>query len=575
LQLVRKFRLPALFCALAVLLCELIARPYANMSVCDDGPYILMAHTLATTGHFVYNGWAAPMIGWQLYLGAAFIKVFGFSFTAVRFSTVLVATVMAFVIQRTLVHAGITERNATLGTLAFVLSPLYLMMSVTYMTDIFGLFAIVICLYGCLHALQSPTQHSTLLWLVFAIATNALCGTARQIAWLGILILVPSTLWLLRAQRRVLIIGAIANLAGILFMIACLKWLKHQPYVIPEHLLPDTFPIDHVLGQLTFLFLEAPFLILPIVALFLPEIRKTPLPVFIGLALLLLGYLVIGWYPSHLRGAFLVEPTIGWEAGWVGIHGIFEGASLGGMPPLFLSRGAQVLMTVASFGGVTGLFAALFIRHPQTSTTTASSALSWKQLATLLAPVVLVYILLLIPRATGWVFDRYLLPLLVVALLCLVRFYQDRISPRLPLAAGALLVGITAIYGIAVTHNLFSLYRARVALAAELNAHGVPDISVDNGWEYNLDVELQHAPSINFPTIAVPANAYVPIQLTAGACPMHFYEYTPHIHPLYGVSFDPNTCYRAAPFSPVHYSRWLAAGPGVLYVVRYIPYSKP
>ena len=173
MHLVRRYRIPALFCALAVLVCELIARAYAAMGICDDGPYVLMAHTLATTGHIVYNGWAAPMLGWQLYLAAAFIKLFGFSFTAVRMSTVLVAMALAFVLQRTLVRANISEFNATLGTLAFVLSPLYLMLSVTYMTDIFGLFAIVLCLYGCLRALQATTSRATILWLCFAIVTNA------------------------------------------------------------------------------------------------------------------------------------------------------------------------------------------------------------------------------------------------------------------------------------------------------------------------------------------------------------------------------------------------------------------
>jgi len=574
LQFVRTYRLPAILCALAVLICELMASPYASMSVCDDGPYILMARTLATTGRFAYNGWAAPMIGWQLYLGAAFIKLFGFSFTAVRFSTVLVAMVLAFLLQRTLVLAGITERNATLGTLAFVLSPLYLMLSVTFMTDIFGLFAIVICLYGCLHALQSPTQRSTILWLCFAVAANAVFGTARQIAWLGILILVPSTLWLLRAQRRVLLIGAIANFAAILFMIACLHWLKHQPYVIPEHFLPDTFSPAHVLGQLTYLFLEAPFLLLPIVALFLPEIRKTPRLVFVGISLLLLGYLFLAWFPSHLRGNFLVEPTIGWEAGWVGVHGIFEGASLGGIPPIFLSRGVQVLLTVTSFGGMIGILIALLRSRRTAESPDTKSAISWKHLSLLLAPVTSVYVVLLIPRSTGWLYDRYLLPILIIALVFLIRGYQDRIHPRLPLASG-LLIFLMAIYGVAVTHNTFSLYRARVALATELNAQGISDTSVDNGWEYNLGVELQHAPSINFPTIEIPANAYVPVPVNAGICPMHFYNYTPHIHPLLGISFDPNACYGPAPFAPVHYSRWLASQQGTLYVVRYTDSTNP
>ena len=35
-------------------------------------------------------------------------------------------------------------------------------------------------------------------------------------------------------------------------------------------------------------------------------------------------------------------------------------------------------------------------------------------------------------------------------------------------------------------------------------------------------------------------------------CPMLWYDLTPHIHPLYGVSFDPDACYGPAPFAPVH-----------------------
>jgi hypothetical protein len=122
------------------------------MGISDDWPYILMAQKLAATGHVVYNGWASPMLGWQLYLAAAFIKLLGFSPTVVRMSILLVAAALAFVLQRVLVRANISERNATIGTLALVLSPLYLMLSVTFMTDISGLFAIVLCLYGCLRA---------------------------------------------------------------------------------------------------------------------------------------------------------------------------------------------------------------------------------------------------------------------------------------------------------------------------------------------------------------------------------------------------------------------------------------
>jgi hypothetical protein len=549
-----------------VLVCELIASPYANMGVCDDGPYILMARTLATTGHILYNGWGAPMLGWQLYLGAAFIKLFGFSFTAVRSCTVLVAMALAFLLQRTLVRANITERNATIGTLAMVLSPLYLMLSVTFMTDIFGLFAIILCLYGCLRALQASTSRATIGWLCFAVATNAICGTSRQIAWLGILVMAPSALWLLRAQRRVLIAGAAANIIGAIFIFACMQWLKHQPYSVPEHLLPSTFPLAYTLGQLSYFFLDIPFLLLPIVALFLPQMRKYRPLVFAIVSALFVGYLVIALQPQHRHGFFMLEPT---QGDWVTVYGFLMCMSHGGYP-IFLHTSVRALLTIASFGGLLGVIAVLLGRHLTSHSKEPSPGVTWKQLAVLLAPFAIANMLLLVPRAaSSGLFDRYTLELLVVALLCLVRCYQEQIQPQLPLAS-FLLVGIMAIYGIAVTHNMFSFYRTRVALAAELRSNGVPDTSVDNGWEYNLVVELQHADFINEPTIAVPAHAYVPTPPPpADACPIFKYDETPHIHPLYGISFDPNACYGLAPFTPMHYTRWLASGPGTLYVVRY------
>ena len=576
---IRSLRIPALFCALAVLLCELIARPYTTMGVGDDWPYLLMAHTLATTGHIIYNGWAAPMLGWQLYIGAAFIKLFGFSFTAIRASTLLVAMTMAFVLQRILVRTGISEYNATLGTLALVLSPLYLMLSVTFMTDIFGLFAIVLCLYGCIRALQATTSRATIAWIIFAVVANALCGTARQTGWLGILVIVPSTLWLLRdrrdlpEQRRIFLAGVAANLLGVLFILACMHWLKRQPYIIPEELLPHTFSAFNTLRQILYTLVDFPFLLFPLIVVFLPGLRRGTRPVLSVLAVAAMVYVCLAVHDRHLRENIMLVPAHG---DWVTLYGMYD-VWLQGAPPKFLDTTAQILLTIASMGGLFGLLA-LVLRRPLAPSVSpvSSSGISWKQLSILLAPFTIVYILLLIPRAAkSDLFDRYLLELIIVALLCLTRFYQERVWPQLPLAA-SLAIAAMALYGITVTHHTFALNRARVALAAELNANGVPDTSVDNGWDYNLGVELQHAPSINFPAILVPAHAYVPTPpLPPGTCPMVWYDYTPHIHPLYGVSFNPNACYGLAPFAPVHYSRWPHRTPGTLYVVRYTPPTHP
>ena len=112
MQLMCRFRSsPALSCALAVLVASLIGGSYAAMGICDDGPYILVAKNLAATGHIHYNGWSAAMLCWQLYLGAALIKLFGFSYTTVRISTLLVSMAAAFLLQRILVRCSVCRET--------------------------------------------------------------------------------------------------------------------------------------------------------------------------------------------------------------------------------------------------------------------------------------------------------------------------------------------------------------------------------------------------------------------------------------------------------------------------------
>lgn len=397
MQVVRRLRLHALFCALSVLLCEIISHASAPIGIADDGPYILMAQKLAATGHVLYNGWGAPMLTWQLYLAAGLIKLFGFSFTTVRSSTVLVAMLLAFVLQRTLVLAGINERNATLGTLAFVLSPLYLILSVTFMTDIHGLFAIVLCLYGCLAALRSPSPRKAITWIFFAVTANVLCGTSRQIGWLGTLVMVPSTVWLLRtryrSQNRLLIATSAITLAGFLTIFACMQWLKHQPYILPEHLLPKAFPIGIVTVHLAFLFLDATFLILPLFAVFLACLWNRNRTSITIVVLACAAYAALSLHRGY---PYLMQPLWG---DWNDIHGMYSEGHLFGLQPIFLPHGLRLLFTIGSLGGLLGLILSFFwVRRPAPPTD-IPAILPWNQLLILLTPFALAYTLLLLPRA--------------------------------------------------------------------------------------------------------------------------------------------------------------------------------
>ena len=329
-------------------------------------------------------------------------------------------------------------------------------------------------------------------------------------------------------------------------------------------------PVAHTLSEFIHTFLDVPFLLLPIAAMFIPQIPKSRPRVIAIIAAFSLGYILLAIHWRHSHPDFLLEPT---QRNWLNVYGLFDALNMKGDPPLFLHTNAQIVLTVLSVGGLIGIISA-WVRTRQTPPAADTAPISRKQLAMLLAPFTLTYIALLIPRAaTDGLVDRYMLELMVVALLGLIRYYQDRIDPRMP-TASALLVGVMAVYGVTVTHNMFALYRGRIAMAAELQTAGVPDTEVDGGWEHNFDVELQHANYINDSRVVRPEHAYVPTPpLPAGTCPMAEFDNTPHIRPVYGVSFDPNACYGPAPFAPVHYSRWLASTPGTLYVVHYTPQS--
>jgi hypothetical protein len=357
----------------------------------------------------------------------------------------------------------------------------------------------------------------------------------------------------------------------------CLHWFRLQPYTQSVNLGSVALPSLYILQQFSLFILDLPFLLLPLAVVFLPQTRTSRLRL---LALVLLGIgILLAIVPSHLRGNFatILEPTF---RDWVSPTGEFDGSMLNGALPVFLNRGVRSVLTLVSLGGMLGLIASFFNapRPPQPSQ--APTRPSWKSLGILLGPITLAYILLLVYRAlslantgTPDLLDRYWLGLLLIAALVAVRYYQDCIQPRLPLVTFAF-IAVAAAYGVVVTHNNFAFYRARVALAAELHHAGVPDTSVDSGWEYNIGVELQQAGYINNLETLTPA--YVPIPPPpAGPCQMFWYNNTPHIHPLYVVSFDPNACYGAAPFAPVHYTRWLSHSPGTLYVVRSTPATTP
>ncbi len=577
-----RFRLPAIACAVAFLLCELVARPFAEIGICDDWSYILTSEILARTGHIAFNGWASAMLGWQLYLAAAFVRLFGASDTSVRMSTLLVGVVTTFLVQRIFVRSGITERNASLATLALVLAPLYMQLSVTFMTDIQGLFAIAICLYGCMRALQTTSPGSSAAWVSFAALANAVCGTSRQVAWLGVLVMVPSTLFLLfrttlRGRKPLLAAAAAAMLLGWATVLGCMHWFQLQPYSLPEHLFagitgPSKFL--YMARQMLRAVFELPLLTLAVLIAFLPELRRASRRFQITAAACTLLYLVGGLLvAARLPNKSIFQPLLG---DWLAPQGFYAPSFQSGSSPMVLTTFPRLVLSLISLVGLLAFFALLarLRREPAARTSgTPLAGLSWRELAVLLGPFALAYLALLVPRSASNLYDRYLVPLTMLALLCLVRLFQQFVRPELPALSYAV-VAIVALYSIGSVHDLFESARTRLALTSEMRAAGVPATAIDAGFEFDGQTELDQAGYIDDPRLINPPGSYHPVPSHRGWTCTGKEETDPalpHFAPIYGLAFTPDACRGPAPFAPVTYFRWLGLRPQTVYAVKYGP----
>jgi hypothetical protein len=117
-----EWRCPAISAAL-LLAAVLLIHPVVEMGMNDDWSYIHVARGLALQGRLIYHGWAEPTMIPQAFWGALFFKALGFSFTAARISTVVLALLLVPVLYALGREAGLKPAFANFATLVVILCP--------------------------------------------------------------------------------------------------------------------------------------------------------------------------------------------------------------------------------------------------------------------------------------------------------------------------------------------------------------------------------------------------------------------------------------------------------------------
>lgn len=114
----------------------LFVSPRGEFALNDDWVHTEMIKHWVETGEFRFNSYVGPLLYWPLLYGAALVKLFGFSFTLLRVSTLvwlaaLVALTYYFVAAQTKQHG-----LAAIVALTFWLNPISYNLAFTFMTDI-------------------------------------------------------------------------------------------------------------------------------------------------------------------------------------------------------------------------------------------------------------------------------------------------------------------------------------------------------------------------------------------------------------------------------------------------------
>jgi hypothetical protein len=475
---------PALCCAV-LLGAILAAHPFNEAGFEDDWSYGRVALKLAQTGRIQYNGWGGALILTQTLWAAPWIRLFGFSFPVLQWSSVPFSLGFVLLVYAAGRLAGLSRELSAFAAMCTATSPLFLPLAASFMTEPCACFCTMACICAALRALQAPASRETVRWLWILTLAGLAGGADRQLVWLAPLAFIPYIAWRRRGERAVAA-HALAAFGVLVVAIVVLLRLFAQPYG-PARLGRDqlVWLLLNRSGEasrqvLRFLFLCL-LLSVPAFACLLPHLRWRPVArtvlCLFGLAALTTAGILFG-LPVPPYGNNIVTR--------MGICvGRLEQVVLGPSLAVILSVVVDACMVVSVLWIVRTLREGL--PHPQRDSLSLPGIFFLSYLPFVFFPGALI----------GQAFDRYMLPLLPVFLLAILT-QAPHAGGRVPKAAWICLL-LFAGYGVASTHDYFEGLRARVRAAHDLERRGIDPVRFSAGFEYDSWAQLERTEYVKGP----------------------------------------------------------------------------
>ena len=519
----RRSALLAAACLALFALLAALANPLHNLPIGDDWEYARSVQHMLATGEFYRSPLVQATVFIHVLWGALFAQGLGFSFVALRLSTLPLAAGALAAFYGSLGQLDFSPGRRVLGMLTLMVTPLFVFYSQSFNTEVPFLCWLLLGMWCTLRGLRPATR---LRWIVAGSFFGALAFLTRQI---GLALPAATALVLVLYQPRAEWPRGLAAALALpaLAVLAFYGW---------QALAGQTSWADSAItGQGTLAFILSPqfvpaaarrvVLMLVILALYMLPLWLAFLPGWrrVGRALLATGrrmQAALALLAVALVGSVLYFGQRGeW---WPYYQESLTRAGLGpslaffafphDVRPPFLPLPFWIGMSLAG-----ALLAALLAAGPLVAVGRLEPGPVWARLraagqglGAARALVALTSLLLLAGvLAFPIVYARYYLPLLPGAIILLLSVTR-RLRPSPALAAGSLL--LVAALSVGLMWDSWSWHEVRWARSQALVARGVPLEKLDSGYEWSgwhlsdqayAFLQAQHRPLITDPWQAI------------------------------------------------------------------------
>lgn len=473
------------------LLMAALVQPVGDFPLNDDWVYALAVKSVVETGYFQFPSPSMANVGPQVYWGALFSLPFGFSFTALRFSTLVLGFIGVIALYGLLRQLKVETKTSLFGALTLAVNPLYFGLANTYMTDVPFITLVLVALYFLVRGLQQDSSFH----IVIGLIVTYLAILIRQfslVVLIGFALAYP-----MKKGFTFSNIAKVASLVilGVLLHVGYQYWLANtgRLAVFDKNTIPALNPptILNSTKKATVSLIYVGLFILPfIAAIWSPRLhRMTGKSKYVWAAIwayvvILLGFLWLSGQRLPLIDNILMNSGLG----PLTIRDTFN-LKLN-IPAI--SDGVVLVWDVVTFFSVVSAGIGIYL----IGLATQQAWLKFRSIETraeaapyaLLAAMALTYLaILLIVVGRFTLFDRYLLIFLplVLMLIASAKLYQTD-AQKTRNVVPIVVITLYAAFSVGATHDYLDWNRTRwIALHDLVNVNKISPKRIDGGYEFN------------------------------------------------------------------------------------------